>query len=213
MSQPTELVIWDMDGTLINSAGAVPDAFIAAAESMGKFGYSRQDVIELYGLGVPENVVAHMIGATASSATMNVFYDALQANSSSVRTYDGIPVCLAELHGGAKQAVFTGASQRSAEILLNSIGIAQHFDFILGGDGYPPKPDPSALVGLAEKFGVTTTRCAYIGDAVTDIQAANSAKMLSIAAGWGHLYVADMGSKHIAETPNQLGVLLGIGAV
>ena len=75
LSSSIELVIWDMDGTLINSACAVPDAFIAAAQSIGKTNYTRQDVIDLYRLGVPENVVAHMQGQPATLDTMNVFYN------------------------------------------------------------------------------------------------------------------------------------------
>ena len=210
MSPSLELVIWDMDGTLIKSACAVPDAFIAAAQSIGKTNYTRQDVIDLYRLGVPENVVAHMQGQPATLDTMNVFYNALQTNSVHVSAYDGMSICLAAIKKQAKQAVFTGASQRSAQILLKSVGINEHFDLILGGDEHPPKPDPSALLALAVQFAVKPQHCVYIGDAVTDIQAANSAGMVSVAAGWGHLYTADMGALHIANTPSHLCLLLGM---
>lgn len=204
MSIAIELVVWDMDGTLINSASVVPDAFIATAEKFGKPGYTRQNVIDLYGLGVPENVVAHMLEKPVSKETMNFFYDQLQQNSSHVSTYAEIPKCLSHIHARAKQAVFTGASQRSAEILLKAVGIDQHFDLILGGDDYLPKPDPGALVALAAQFDVAQKNCVYIGDALTDIQAANSANMISIAAGWGHLYATDMGCRITAHTPMQL---------
>jgi len=209
MNQPVELVIWDMDGTLINSSSAVPDAFIAAANSVGKTGYSRQDVIDLYNLGVPENVVSHIQGQQATPETMNVFYDALQANSRAVKTYDDIPHCLETIRKHAKQAVFTGASHRSAEILLKSVGINHHFDLILGGDDYPPKPDPSALIAMAAQFGVDSIRCAYVGDAATDIQAANAANVKSIAAGWGHLYTPGTGASITAPSPTELCHLLG----
>ena len=209
MATPIEFVIWDMDGTLINSASAVPDAFITAAQTHGKPGYTRDDVISFYSLGVPVNVVSHMLGKPATVDAMNCFYDALQDNSKNVSTYDDMPECLTKLGKQAKQAVFTGASQQSAEILLKSVGIDHLFDLILGGDNYPPKPDPSALVALAAQFGIATERCVYIGDAPTDIQAANSAGMVSIAAGWGHLYAADMGADIIAESPMQLCRLLG----
>ena len=208
MNLPIELVIWDMDGTLINSATAVPDAFISAAETFGKSGYSREDVIGLYTLGVPENVVAHMLGKPVSPNAMECFYDALQKNSSTVATYDEVTQCLALLHKKVKQAVFTGASQRSAEILLTAVGIDHHFDVIKGGDGYPPKPDPTSLIDLAEQFGVAQNRCVYIGDATADMEAANSANMISVAAGWGHLYHSNMNANKTVNSPMQLSRLI-----
>jgi len=196
-----ESVIWDMDGTLINTASVVPDSFIATAAEFGGGRCTREEVVALYSLGVPENMLERLIGKTPSTHVMEHFYECLSEKSSSVQTYDGIKNCLSELSASVKLAVFTGASQRSAEILLNSVQLKDSFDLILGGDNYPPKPDPGGLISAASQLGSAPERCVYIGDAPSDIQAAISAKMVSIAAGWGHLYSEESQAAYVAERP------------
>jgi len=199
-----KLVIWDMDGTLIDSAFVVPDAFVLALESAGVSGYTRDQIIDLYKLGVPENLIGHVLGETPSSSTMDSFYSQLEQNSHKIKVYEGIVHCLEDLGTSTKLAVFTGASQRSAEILLKALGLDSHFDTILGGDNHPPKPDPSALVTLCSDFDLKPNQCVYVGDADADIEAANRADMISVSAGWGHLYSDSSQARFAADTPSDL---------
>lgn len=213
-----KLILWDMDGTLIQSAHVVPDAFRHTAEQFGHPGYSRQDIIDLYPLGVPENVFAHIFGvdrpagqvnaqvntqvnAEGRTDVMTYFYNQLAENSHRIKVYEGIVNCLTALRNHVKLAVFTGASQRSADILLSALKLDDYFDLILGGDDYPAKPDPAGLVAVANRLNVPPEQTVYVGDAHTDIEAARAAGMLPVAAGWGHLYQADNGYEHIALTP------------
>lgn len=209
-----KLILWDMDGTLIQSAHVVPDAFRHTAEEFGHPGYSRQDIIDLYPLGVPENVFAHIFGVDRSADQVNAqvnekgrtdvmtyFYNQLAENSHRIEVYEGIVNCLSSLRTQVKLAVFTGASQRSADILLSALKLDRYFDCILGGDDYPAKPDPAGLIAAAKQLHVPPEQTVYVGDAHTDIIAAQAAGMLPVAAGWGHLYEADYGYEQVALTP------------
>ncbi len=202
--KPVELLIWDMDGTLIDSATVVPDSFIAAANEFGGNRCSRDEVVALYSLGVPENVIEHLLGRAPLAEEMEFFYSTLAAKASEVAVHDGIHECLRALNGVVRMAVFTGASQRSAETLLEAVGLMSAFEQVVGGDGHPPKPDPAGLRAVAAAMQVPLERCAYAGDAPTDIQAAGAAPVRSIAVAWGHLFDRSCGADLLVETPADL---------
>ncbi len=144
-----DLIIWDMDGTLLQSTSAVPDSFIETAAKFGRPGYSRDEIFECYRLGVPEKVIAHLIGREALVDEMDFFYDALAGRADAVSSYPGILNCLQALESKVELAVFTGASRRSADILLETTQLARYFTHVEGGDEHPPKPDPGARALLS----------------------------------------------------------------
>ena len=199
-----KLVVWDMDGTLIDSASVVPDTFIATVLEFSGVQKTRTQIVELYSLGVPENILAHLLGETPGPEVMQYYYGTLNSGSINIGSYEGIAECLSELSKDVRLAVFTGASQQSAEALIGSTGLAKYFDLILGADGFPPKPDPTGLIEVASRLGVACEECVYIGDAPADIQAASAAKMMSIGAGWGHLFSRDCHPGRVAQVPAEV---------
>lgn len=202
--KPYELLIWDMDGTLLQTADVVPDSFIQTANEFGVNGYKREDIIKLYNLGVPENMLTHMLGRIPARVEMDFFYSTLEQNAYAVFVYPEIVDCLESTGKHLRSSVFTGASQRSAEILLKATGLTKYFDVVMGGDKYPPKPDPAGILAVVGLSNTCTNKTAYIGDAPTDIKAALAAGVAAFGAGWGHLYKEVTGDNKMFQCPSDL---------
>jgi HAD superfamily hydrolase (TIGR01509 family) len=179
-------LVWDMDGTLLESGVVVPAAFLAAARHLGGPEATAAEVIARYSLGTPELILADLVGRDVTSADADAYYRELAG--SHVEPYPGMAEVLAALRAsGHPVAVFTGASSRAAAILLATAGV--DVDVLVGGDHIRrPKPAGDGLVLAASRLGVPASQLAYIGDAPNDLRAARSVGGLSAAAAWGHQY-------------------------
>ncbi|MEU4155480.1 HAD family hydrolase [Actinoplanes sp. NPDC026670] len=179
-------VVWDMDGTLIDSARVVPAAFVRAVAALGGPPVVAADVVGAYWRGTPEVILAYLVGRELSAAECDVYYRELEGVS--VSAYPGVPETLAVLRGaGLPVVVFTGASGRSARLLLAAAGISA--DVIVGGDeAGRAKPAPDGLLVVAGRLGVGTGRLVLVGDSPLDLRSARAAGSVSAAAGWGHLF-------------------------
>src|SRR6266516_2146192 len=71
-------VIWDMDGTLLDSVGVVPDAFIATARARSGRTYTRQQIVDLYHLGPPPIMLPRLLGRDATAADRDDYHTRLQ---------------------------------------------------------------------------------------------------------------------------------------
>lgn len=184
-----EHLVWDMDGTLLDSTRVVPDAFVATVRALGVDDVDREKVVAAYSLGVPEVMLEHLVGRPLDDHEVDRYYDLLL--DSSVTAYDGVLETLQVLRErGLPVVVFTGASSRAARTLLASAGI--RYDILVGGDHIArPKPAPDGVLEAARRLAVDPADVVYIGDAPTDLQAARSAGARGAAATWGHLYRAD----------------------
>lgn len=193
-----------MDGTLLKTADVVPDSFLQTAEAYGAPGLSREDIVKLYSLGVPENMLTSILGRHPEPAEMEYFYKTLESNAKDVSVYPEIEDSLGILSNHISSCVFTGASQRSAEILIKATGIAKYFEIVVGGDEFPPKPAPEGIRAVMDAAKCSATRTAYIGDAPTDMKAAQNAEVSAFGAGWGHLYKEGSGELYSFRSPSDL---------
>jgi len=172
-------VIFDLDGTLVDSA---PDLHAAANKMLATMSLaplSLEAVTSFIGNGVPKlverclGVYEHPTSPDAVSAYLG-FYDA--DPTTLTRPYPGVPACLAALKAaGCKMAVCTNKPEAPARLILDSLALTQYFDFIAGGDTYPTmKPDPAPLYGCAKALGGNAL---YVGDSETDEKTAANAGM------------------------------------
>lgn len=179
-------LVWDMDGTLLDSTLVVPEAFIAAVNELGGSRPDHEQVVAAYSLGVPEVILAHLLDRPLSTGDSEAYYRRL--HGAVLRPYPGVATTLAALRAARhKVVVFTGAAVRGAHILLEAAGV--EVDVLVGGDLIEhPKPAPDGLYLAAQLLGVEATELAYVGDARVDLMSARAAGACAIAAGWGHLY-------------------------
>lgn len=200
-------LVWDMDGTLLDSSAAVTGAFIQAVGRLGGPDVNADLVVASYALGTPEVILAHLLGRELGPGDAGAYYEALEATS--VRAFPGGADVLAALRARHRAvAVFTGASSRAAGILLSSAGIVA--DVLVAGDSVKrPKPAGDGLVLAARQLGVTTAELAYIGDSPLDLRAATAAGSLGAAAAWGHQYDPAQPAACTLTAPGQALALLG----
>lgn len=203
---PVSTVVWDMDGTLLDSSAVVPAAFASAVRELGAQPVDHAQVIAAYRLGPPEVILAHLVGRSVGPAEMETYYQRLER--ASVRPYPGVAEVLAALRErGHLVAVFTGASSRAATILLAAAGLAA--DVLVGGDEVlQPKPAADGLVLAAERLGLTPVELAYVGDSPEDLQAARAAGSHAAAAAWGHMHDPSQPADSVLATPGQVLDLL-----
>ena len=203
-------VIWDMDGTLVDSAAAVPDAFIETVRRLGGPRMTRDEVVSYYDAGAPHVMLGLMLGRTGTVADGELYHDVLAELGHAVVVHAGVEDVLAELHGRrVPMAVFTGNSIEAARILLGATGLAAYFAHVVGGNQVEnPKPAPDGVLLAAQRLGVEAADCLYVGDSPLDVGAARDAGARPVAAGWGHLY-AEEHAVTIARTPADVLDLLG----
>ncbi len=206
---PARAVIWDMDGTLVDSSAAVPDAFIETVRRLGGPEMTREEVVSYYDAGAPHVMLGLMLGRTGTPEDGELYHDVLAELGHEVLVHDGVEDVLGELRGrGVPLAVFTGNSVEAARILLGATGLAAYFDQVVGGNQVPnPKPAPDGVLRAAELLGVDPSECLYVGDSPLDVGAGSDAGATPVAAGWGHLY-AEEHAVTIARTPAEVLALV-----
>ena len=201
-------ILFDMDGTLVDSTSVVPDAFIAAIAALGGRTLQRQDVIAEYASGPPRTILGRLLGRPAMDMELDLYHRNLLERSGHIQPYDGIAELLERLSPAYAIGVFTGATRRAAEIVLEAADLRRWFSVIVGGDEIQnPKPAPDGIHRAAALLQVNPEEMAYIGDAVIDLRAAKNAGALAVAAAWGHQYDANCPADFTLHTPDDMHVL------
>ncbi|GAA1610793.1 HAD family hydrolase [Actinoplanes couchii] len=200
-------VVWDMDGTLVDSTRVVPDAFVRAVATLNGPVITSAEVVAAYPRGTPEVILSFLVGRELSPDEHDVYYR--QLDGVAVSAYPGVLATLAALREkGRPVAVFTGASTRSARILLAAAGIDA--DVVIGGDQVSrPKPAPDGMLLAARRLGTRPDRLALVGDSPLDLRAARSAGSVSVSAAWGHLYDPAEPADVTLSTPGEALALVG----
>jgi HAD superfamily hydrolase (TIGR01549 family) len=213
-SREVEAVVFDMDGTLIDTSEVVPPAFSAAIREMGGPPLTHGEVIDSYVLGPPAAIMEHFLGRPVSEPELDAYHERLaaEAHRRGLRPYAGIVDALDAL-SEVPLGVFTNADRGNTRVLLGAAGVADRFTTVVGADEVAPrfKPHPDGLLLTCERLGVDATRTAYVGDGPLDGETARRAGALAVAAGWGHQLEDTSSFELVVDTPGRLPDTLGIG--
>ena len=207
---PFDLVIFDLDGTLVDSAPDIAAALNATLADAGVPTLPLDVVIGFVGDGAAKLLERALAGAPAGGEprpTATALLQRFLANygdrlCDATRLYPGVTELLHELRAaGATLAVLTNKPEPLARDLLRALGIAGHFQAIVGdGAGFPRKPDPAAARDIIARAGAPLARTAVVGDGLPDVRMAAAVPCASVAAAWG--YVAE--SRLLEERPRFL---------
>jgi N-acetyl-D-muramate 6-phosphate phosphatase len=108
--------------------------------------------------------------------------------------------------------IVTNKATRYTEPIIDELGLRHVISVLICGDTMPrAKPYADPLLEASRRINMAPAECIYIGDDLRDIQAAQAAGMMSVAATWGYLgggNVQDWGADHIIEAPGQLQTVL-----
>lgn len=189
--QPLRCAVFDLDGTLVDSAPDIHAALdrlmvhrrlpsFARAEVVGMIGDKVRVLLErafaARGLVLDEDGFAHFMADYEANAAVLT------------RPFDGIPELLRGLgDAGWRLAVCTNKPVAAARVLLSGLGLDHHFSALGGGDSFPMrKPDPGHLRATLAAAGVNAEGAVMIGDHANDMLAARGAGVRAIFAGWGY---------------------------
>lgn len=187
MIPPFAVYLFDVDGTLLDSAADITGAVREALAREGVDGL-RQDYLESFiGFHLFDLFREVLPGYSREQhervlAGYRSIY--LARRHSSTRVYEGVPAMLAAL--GGRKSTATTKSTETARNILEQFGLARHFDHIQGTDGFPSKPEPEVILRSLEIFGARPEQCLLIGDAAPDMEAGRRAGVRTCAVRWGY---------------------------
>ena len=203
-------VLFDLDGTLIDSA---PDLG-AAADKMrtdrGLPSFPLEEYRQLAGAGAVGMLkkAFNLIPEDENFETMREeFYRNYEACMTEHTTvFDGVIEMIKTLE--ARQipwGIVTNKSERFTIPLMKRASWAASAQAMVGGDSTPyMKPHPAPVIEGARQLGIAPEQCLYVGDDLRDIQAGNAANMITVAATWGYLGLnsdcSTWGAHHIINT-------------
>jgi HAD superfamily hydrolase (TIGR01509 family) len=201
-------IVFDMDGTLVDTGATVPAAYAATIAALGGPAVSAAAVVAAYPLGPTKAILEHFLEREVSADEIESYYERL-AGAGPIEPYPGVRAALEALHGRVPLAVFTGAGAQASRIVLERAGLASRFDAVVGGDEVAsPKPDPEGIVLAARRLGVPVAATAYVGDAARDVEAAQACGALAVAAAWGHEFRGEIRGALVLDDPSGLAGLV-----
>jgi 2-phosphoglycolate phosphatase len=201
-----DLVIFDLDGTLVDTAPDIAGALGAALAEAGVASPPTAVVKELVGDGARV-----LIARALTLAGVDAHVDSLLARflayyrehvSDRSVVYDGVKEALDALaSAGIATAVVTNKAGDIARRLLADLGLGDRFRAVIGdGDGHPRKPDAAAANAVMALVGTRPERTVVVGDGVPDVRMARAAGAMAIAATWGY----SAAEKLAAERPDAM---------
>ena len=209
-----QLVIFDLDGTLINS---VADLGQATNHALQLHGYPTHDLSKynyFVGNGVTKLIERALPEQFRDEATIEKvksdFLDYYMRHKTDLtRPYDGIPELLHALQEkSVKIAVASNKFIAGTQALVKGFFPDIDFCAVLGQrEGVPIKPDPYIANEALQLAGVDRGDCLYVGDTATDMQTASNAGLESVGVSWGFRPVSelkDAGAAHIIDKPAEL---------
>ncbi len=202
MLQRPEMVLIDVDGTLVDS---VPDLAFCVDEMLKQLDMPTRgeaSVRHWVGNGVERLVKRGLINELNGEPDEALYNKALPifrelyAENTSVRSclYDGVPEAMEFLKStGVKIGCVTNKASEFTLPILKDLGISDYFETILCGDQVErKKPDPQPLIMSAEKLGVSPKASMMLGDSMSDVKAARAAEFSIICMSYGYNHGEDI---------------------
>lgn len=202
-SQPIAAVLFDLDGTLLDTATDIAAALNRALVEHGWSALPVSQVMRLIGRGSPSLIerAAAAQGRVSDEAERarllaRFFYhyaDIEDRGESSARLYPGVERTLRRLHtAGLKLAVVTNKHHRFADALLRRLDLLPYFEVLVGGDTCDRrKPDPQPLLFACNSLGVALAQAVMVGDSSNDVTAARAAHIPVLCVPYGYNEGAD----------------------
>lgn len=218
-----KLVIFDLDGTLINTIADLAEASNYALSKQGLSGHDVQEYTRMVGHGVKNMLISALEKSLGSNASEQQVQQALNDFTPyyvehidvHTRPYPGMVELLNALNSrGVKLAVASNKFQAGAEKLIAEFFPEVDFVAVLGNkEGLPLKPSAEVVNLILAKAGVAKGDCLYVGDSATDVKTAQNAGVQCAGVTWGFRPESDLvqaGAEHIVKSATELAALIGV---
>lgn len=209
-------VLFDLDGTLVNSLEDLADSTNYALSELG-FPTHRTDEYNYFvGDGIPKLIERALPENARTSETEKKCLDIFMARYKEhyhdrTYAYGGITELLGFLkEKGIKTAVISNKAQEMAQKVVSKL-FGDVFDTVAGKrDGFPAKPDPTLTLQIIKELGVEPQNCAFVGDSGMDMAVAVNANLLPIGVLWGFRTKDELLKNGAAYTVNNTAELIEI---
>jgi len=212
-----DLVMFDLDGTLIDSAGDIASSLSVALAEVGLPPRAREQVVPLIGRGI-EVLVERALGGPGHPAQARVTEAFRQHYAAHpvvhTRLYPGVGELLERARAcGIVLAVATNKRTDICKQILVALGLLPLFTVVLGDEpALARKPDPARVHKILALTRIAPARSLYVGDSLIDLETARNAGVSAALVTWGYALraaLAAAGPDHLIDGPAQLAALLG----
>lgn len=191
MAAKFDLVIFDLDGTLIDSRLDLANSANATRAFMGMGPIPNETVYSYVGNGAPM-LIRRVLGPGASeddiAKALEYFIHYYHDHRLDFTVlYPGVRKSLDALAaGGIKMAVLTNKPVRISHLIVEGLNVAHHFASVYGGNSFPEKkPSPVGILKLMEELGTAPERTLMVGDSSVDVETARNAKAVACGVTYG----------------------------
>ena len=195
-----KLVIFDLDGTLIDSRLDLVHSVNAALRHIGRAELPDDVIASYVGDGAPVLIQRALGGEVVDEALVRrglefflSYYRAHKLDHTTV--YPGVAEALAAIQNSASQspngasrtlAVLSNKPVLPSKAIVEALGLGQFFSQVYGGNSFPTKkPDPEGARRLLEEYGVQPQQAAIIGDSHVDVNTGRNAGMVTVGVTYG----------------------------
>jgi len=214
MNTPYDLVMFDLDGTLIETAPEIMDAVNDTLRQFALTEVTQQQVNDWIGHGTRELLISALadvqqkaIDAVRSDALLSAYLSAFDTHyqqrcGTRSHLHPQVRETLTVLRErGVKLAVVTNKEGRYTTVVLNAHQLMPLFHRVVSGDTMPAKePNPAGILSCLEQFGVVPERALFVGDSSIDVATARNAGI----AVWALPYGYNMGQPIEACAPDRI---------
>lgn len=189
------LVLFDVDGTLVDSQHMIVAAMNRAFADVGLAPPPRAATLSVVGLSLDE-AMTRLLGATAETGTVRALGEAYKAAYFDLRRSGDAQE---PLYPGARAAVdalaarddvllglATGKSHRGIRAVLDLHDLHGRFVTVQCADDHPSKPHPAMILAALAETGVEASRAVIVGDTAFDVEMGRAAGILAIGVAWGY---------------------------
>ncbi len=210
-----KLVLFDCDGTLVDSAGVIHDCMARSFEEFGHPAPTVEETKSIIGLTL-DKAIARLL-AREVDAEVTAMTARYKAHFVAIRTggglhepmFDGIAGLVAGL--AAREDVIlgivTGKSRRGLGAVLKLHGLERTFFTLRTADDCPSKPHPAMVLECCGEAGLDPSDTIVVGDAVFDMQMARTAGAVGIGVAWGYstgAALCEAGARAVIDRPGDL---------
>ena len=207
MAKKFDLLVFDWDGTLLDSTAAIVEAVQAACRDLGQPVPPDEHARQVIGLGLADALRHSVPGLHEDQFPQMVdrYKHHYLSRDHELRLFDGIGELIAQLHAsGFLLAVATGKSRKGLDRSLAQSGLGLYFSASRCADECFSKPHPQMLEELMAEFALPPGRTLMVGDTTHDLQMAINAGVAGLAVDYG---------AHSAPVLDALNPLARVGSI
>jgi phosphoglycolate phosphatase len=219
VTQPKRLIMFDVDGTLVDSQNDIVRSMTLSFEALGLDAPDRSRIVGIIGLSL--EIAVAQLAPDLSSKMYDALVEGYKSAYTSLRAQNGSTLSsplypnahrvLQGLHDTPQYllGVATGKSRRGLDVLLHEHDLADFFVTLQTADTHPSKPHPAMLQAALADAGIEAQNAVMIGDTQFDLEMAQAAGLYSIGVIWGYHVSSRLATAdHLAADFLQIPTLL-----